>query len=385
MPEAPPRWRTRIVGQGDEDPKALVANPRNFRLHPRRQAEATTGSLDELGWIQRVTVNRSTGYVVNGHLRVELAAGRGDPTVPVSYVELSEAEEALAIATLDPIAAMAVADREKLGVVLADISTDNPAIVAMLEDLATTVGAGLGQQPVTEDDVPDGDDLLEQWGVEPGQLWAAGSHRVMCGDVLARDDVAALMAGAKAAMVWTSPPAGVPLVGALRNVSAFLEPRSPFYVLAPPAAVLETWEAVEAAGWRLHESLAWVQDGPATDEPGYNQAHGDLLYGYLPGTGRAGRGRGDASRWHGDNTQTSVFEIPRRPRSTPVELAAIGIRNSSPAGGSVLDPFAGSGTTVIACQQLRRSARAIDANPWMVALTLQRYEGFTGEAPRRLS
>lgn len=385
MPEAATRWRTRIVGEGFEDPKALIANPRNFRLHPRRQGEATTGSLDELGWIQRITVNRTTGYVLNGHLRVELAAGRGEPSVPVRYVELTEAEEALALATLDPIAAMAVADAEKLSEVLADIHTENSAVAAMLEDLATTVGAGLGQQPVAEDDVPDDEDLLGKWGVETGQLWAAGRHRVMCGDVLARDDLARLMAGASAVMVWTDPPPGVPLIGALRNASTFLQPRSPFYVLAPPTAVLETWEAIEAAGWRLHESLAWVQDGPETDEPGYNVAHGDLLYGYLPGRGRAGRGRQDDSRWHGDNRQTSVFEIARRPRSRPVALVAAALRNSSPAGACIFDPFSGSGTTVIACQQLGRIARAIDANPWKVALTLERFEGFTGEPPRRLS
>ena len=106
--EAPVKgWRNRIVGHGDVAPSELVANPRNWRTHPRHQREALEGALAEVGWVQQVIVNRTSGLLVDGHLRVEAAAARGEATVPVTYVELDEREEALVLVSLDPLGAMA--------------------------------------------------------------------------------------------------------------------------------------------------------------------------------------------------------------------------------------------------------------------------------------
>jgi len=88
-------WRDRIVGSGHEDPNQLVANPRNWRIHPREQQDALGDILERVGWVQQVLVNRTTGCVVDGHLRVELAISKGEAAVPV-YVELTEDEEAKA-------------------------------------------------------------------------------------------------------------------------------------------------------------------------------------------------------------------------------------------------------------------------------------------------
>src|SRR5918994_388953 len=104
-PAAP--WANRLVGAGEEAPDQLLANPKNWRLHPRAQQDALGSVLDRVGWVDQVIVNRTTGHLVDGHLRVELALSRGEPSVPVTYVELTEAEEHLVLASLDPIAAMA--------------------------------------------------------------------------------------------------------------------------------------------------------------------------------------------------------------------------------------------------------------------------------------
>src|SRR5688572_27021845 len=80
------RWTNRIVGEGTEDPAALVANPSNWRLHPKGQQQAVAAVLGRVGWVQRCIVNRRTGHLVDGHLRVELALERGEPEVPVLYV-----------------------------------------------------------------------------------------------------------------------------------------------------------------------------------------------------------------------------------------------------------------------------------------------------------
>jgi hypothetical protein len=100
-------WRNRITRHADVRPAELVPNPANWRTHPRWQQRALAGALGEVGWVAQVMVNTTTGQVVDGHLRLELALSRGEPTVPVAYVELSEEEERLVLATLDPIGALA--------------------------------------------------------------------------------------------------------------------------------------------------------------------------------------------------------------------------------------------------------------------------------------
>ena len=129
-----PAWRNRIVGVGEERPDQLLANPHNWRVHPRSQQNALSGVLDEVGWVDQVIVNRTTGHVIDGHLRVSLALRRNEPTVPVLYVELSEEEEKLILATFDPIGAMATADSEKLEELLRDVQTGNAAVQEMLNE-----------------------------------------------------------------------------------------------------------------------------------------------------------------------------------------------------------------------------------------------------------
>lgn len=133
-------WRNRIVGSGEEDPAHLVANPRNFHIHHGAQQRAVKGSLDTLGWVQRVTVNRRTGYILNGHLRVMLALREQERTgqpvpVPVDYVDLSDAEDAQALASIDPMSALAGRDDALLNDLLAEIATDHPDVQAFLDGL----------------------------------------------------------------------------------------------------------------------------------------------------------------------------------------------------------------------------------------------------------
>ena len=100
-------WQSRIVGWDEVPPDQLLANPANYRRHPARQRDALRGSLDELGVVAPVIVNRTTGFVLDGHARVEEYLSAGIATVPVAYVELSEEQEKLALLMLDPISAMA--------------------------------------------------------------------------------------------------------------------------------------------------------------------------------------------------------------------------------------------------------------------------------------
>ena len=129
-------WESRIVGHGEAAPADLVGNPRNWRTHPKAQRDALAGVLDQVGWVQNVIVNKRTGYLVDGHARVAVAAQRGETSVPVVYVDLSEDEELLILATLDPLAAMAEADTEVLADLLAAITSEDAALTSMLAALA---------------------------------------------------------------------------------------------------------------------------------------------------------------------------------------------------------------------------------------------------------
>ena len=128
--------RNRIVGSGEEQLDQIMFNPRNWRIHPLSQQDALKGVLEEVGWVQQVIVNKRTGNLIDGHLRCQLAAREGAQTIPVVYVDVSEDEEALVLATLDPIGAMAATDKQKLDELFAGIESENENVRKMMEEIA---------------------------------------------------------------------------------------------------------------------------------------------------------------------------------------------------------------------------------------------------------
>lgn len=138
------QWRNRTVGDGEEDPEQLLANPRNWKVHPKHQQEALKGVLSDVGWVQAIVVNKTTGFVLDGHARVALALQTGQKSVPVKYVELNEQEEALVLTVLDPLAALAVTDNAKLEELLRDVRTGDAALQQMITDLASKQGLNWG-------------------------------------------------------------------------------------------------------------------------------------------------------------------------------------------------------------------------------------------------
>lgn len=145
MTKTQQQWRNRIVGHGEMPASEFLANPLNWRIHPQFQQEALGGALGDVGWIDEVTVNRRTGRIVDGHLRVTLALRQGNQTlVPYREIDVSEEHEALILATKDPITALAVTDDRQLAAVMEDVSTSDPALLQLLDELA--FGATLAAQ-----------------------------------------------------------------------------------------------------------------------------------------------------------------------------------------------------------------------------------------------
>ena len=207
--EPSPAWRNRIVGHADVPPADLVPNPRNWRTHPKEQQRALAGALGEVGWVGEVLVNRTTGHVVDGHLRIELALARNESAVPVTFVELTDDEERLVLASLDPLSAMATAEQEQLAALLAGLEPADDDLRALLDDLAREYKLDALRGGLTDpDDVPP---VPDDPYVKLGDLYRLGDHRLLCGDATDAADVARLLDGAKPTLLATDPPYGVGL------------------------------------------------------------------------------------------------------------------------------------------------------------------------------
>lgn len=133
-----------IVGSADVDPKSIELNEGNWRTHPKEQKEAVKDALGKIGWVQRVIVNKNTNRVVDGHLRVAIARERKEATIPVSYVDLTPEQESLALATFDPIGALAFADKAALKDLIGSLGEQGDAIGELLTATATAAGLSMG-------------------------------------------------------------------------------------------------------------------------------------------------------------------------------------------------------------------------------------------------
>jgi DNA modification methylase len=392
----PGAWRNRIVGSGEEAPDQLVANPLNWRVHPGAQRDALRGSLATVGWVQQVLVNRRTGHVVDGHARVEEALSREEPMVPVLYVDLEPEEEAIVLATLDPISAMATTDDAKLRELLEGVTVDDAGLAAMLGNLVPTEPkAGL----MDPDDVPP---LGEETHIKRGDLFALGDHRLMCGDATSIEDAARLLGGVSVDVILTDPPYGIALdtdyskmPGGNAKSIMHRTPNTyrPIVGDAQPfdaAPIRESFGNVAEQFWfgadyyrrslggsDLDGSwLVWDKRSPDSDTvigSGFEliwsaQRHKrDLLRHYWNGAIGSAEARG---RVH--------------PTQKPSALMAEILDRWSEAGAVVWDGFSGSGTTIIAAEQLGRRCYAMEIDPRYVAVTIERWEKFTGRTSERI-
>jgi site-specific DNA-methyltransferase (adenine-specific) len=209
----------------------------------------------------------------------------------------------------------------------------------------------------------------------------------------------------RAALLWTDPPYGVDYEGKTKAklriandrsdgldslladsfaaVDEVLADGAPLYVAAPGGRLLLAFaEAFLDVGWDLRQTLVWVKDSMVLGRSDYHYRHEQLLYGFKSGPGRLGRG---GKHWHGSDSETSVFEVDRprasreHPTMKPPELIERALLNSSRRRSVVLDPFAGSGSTLVACERTGRRARLVELDPRYCDVVCERWERLTGK------
>jgi site-specific DNA-methyltransferase (adenine-specific) len=239
----------------------------------------------------------------------------------------------------------------------------------------------------------------------PGELYELGTHRLLCDDSTDPTALARLVGRERIAALVTDFPWGVDYVGktseglrianddpaqlpdflsaSFAALDSVLRPNTPFYLFVPSGpAGTEFLVDLRAVGWRHRQSLVWAKDSFVLGHGDYHNRHESILYGFTPGSGRIGRGTAAAGTAATIKVRCCFFDRPKRsrehPTSKPAQLLAALIRNSTRQGELVLDPFAGSGSTLLACELLGRRCAAVELEPRYADVIRRRYEEYVG-------
>lgn len=387
----------RRVRAGDLEP-----HPLNWRLHDDDQRAALEGVLEDVGFAGAVIVREHNGgyQIIDGHLRSGMDP---DAEVPVLVTDLDAAEAEKLLATYDPIGAMSGTDTENLRALLDSIQTDNENVQALLKHVEFE--ARLNGSPKEEGPEPLRPPITPN--AKLGDLYALGGHRLLCGDATDEGCVTRLLNGAVPNLMVTDPPYGVNydpawraeaaanghLAYAARRVGnvpnddrsdwgpAFkLFPGNVIYCWSPAGSNSVTfYEALFEALFEVRMQIIWSKPHFPISRGHYHVRHEPCWYAVRKGKDAA---------WIGDRTQTTVWEIPLdrndeggHGAQKPVECMACPIRNHA---GDVYDPFVGSGTTLIACEQTDRTCYAMDVDPGYCDVAIARWERYTGHAAELL-
>lgn len=391
----------------------LIPWERNPRTINNAQAERLVDSVETFGQVETLAVDCSNN-ILNGHQRASVLAGQYgmdyEVDVRVASRELTERERQQLTVYLHKGAAGEWVFDDLLTWDHSDLITwgfDAEELNISFDDEPTTAGTD------TDPQVSKADELQKQWGTQLGQMWALGEHRLICGDCTDAATVARVMGGEKADMVFTDPPYNVAYQSnetieslKARNrrtdglvvendamsdgefdafLDAFLKQMplrdgGAYYLCAPPGRTETQFRNAldRVSGLALRECIVWVKDQFVFGRQDYHWRHESILYGWKEG----------ASHYFvDDRTQDTVWEIPRprtsefHPTMKPVELPIKAISNSSKHGEIVYEPFSGSGTTIIACQNLSRKCRAVELSPAYVAVALERFHQHSGILP----
>ena len=370
----------------------LTPDPNNARVHKRKSLDALCESLSTFGQRKPILITKDK-VVIAGNGTLAAAQILEWQTINCTYVPSEWSQQ--------QITAYALADNAT-----AELSTwDEDLLQVQLEglkDLEANLGVlGLPKVKTNLDDIREAEDFDEnKVKVEAGQLWMLGNNKLLCGDANDVNSYKRLLGEDKADCVWTDPPYGVAYVGktadaltiendnlSIPEMATFLtsifnlvvdatKPGAAWYVAAPHGRVgLAFSQALDALDvWR--HSLVWVKNTLVMGRADYHYKHEVIYYGWTPG---------GPHKWTGDRKQDTLFHFDKPARSEehptmkPVALIAAMIANSTAPDDVILDPFIGSGSTLLAAEQLGRRCYGIDIETKYCAATITRWQNLTGE------
>lgn len=379
----------------------LVPYVNNARTHSPEQVMKLRSSLREFGFINPIIIDRDYG-IIAGHGRLLAAKEEGITEVPCVFVDyLTEAQKKAYILADNRMAMDAGWDEELLRVEIEALQGE--AFDVSLTGFDEKELADLfknGSDSDAEDDDYDLSAALEKAAfVERGDIWTVGRHRLMCGDATSAEDVAALMDGRKANLILTDPPYGVSfksssgltiqndsmkdeefyhfLLDSFKNMTDHLEKGGAAYVFHADTEGLNFRRAFIDAGFHLAGCCIWVKDSLVLGRSDYQWQHEPVLYGFM---------QNGKHPWYSDRKQTTIwsFAKPKRnanhPTSKPLDLLGYPIENSTQENAIVIDTFGGSGSTLMACEQMNRTCCTMELDEKYASVILRRYVDDTGDA-----
>lgn len=391
------RGEYRVVPVGE-----LVPWEANPRINDRA-AKQLNEAVGEVGWGAPLLVQRSSMKIIAGHTRLKAAQKRRLDRLPAVLLDVDDRRaKALALAD-NRLSEIAEWDWGGLAQQLSDF--DLPTAEALgfdgkyLEDLADKVAdfGPLDEPELVEDEAPE---PPKDPVTQPGDVWTLGDHVLVCGDCV--QDLSLAAQGRVADLLLTDPPYGIDYVGKTKDAKpvhndgrhqvqevgiagldaaiALLRPGGSAYITLPSGDAIAPFVEWGVRTGVFRHGLVWVKDAFVLGRADYHYRHEFIMYGWKPGA---------AHLELEDRTQDSVWEIPRPKRSEehptmrPVELFARAIRNSSDRGALVVDPFLGSGTTLIAAEQLGRRAFGTEISPAYCDVIVERWQNLTGGQAER--
>lgn len=361
----------------------------NAKQHPKEQIEQIKTSIEMFGMDDPIGIWKDE--IVEGHGRLIACKELGMTEVPIIRLDhlTDEERKAYTLAhnklTMNSDFDIDILNDELMNFDTIDMSDFGFDLDFDIEE----------EQEIVEDEVPD---VPEEPKAKLGDIYQLGNHRLMCGDSTKEEDVAKLMNGVKADMVFTDPPYNVAYEGGSKkremikndkmdnfydflydvyiNCYNFMKEGSPIYVCHSELERVNFTKAFTDVGFKMSSIIIWAKNNSTFSmNKDYKQKHEPIIYGWKEGK----------HIWVGGNCEDTLWEIKRPVRSDlhptmkPIELCARAINNSSNKNNIIYEPFGGSGSTLIASEQTNRICYCMELDPKYVDVIIERWENFTGE------
>ena len=369
----------------------LIPYINNARTHSPEQIAKLRASLREFGFINPVIIDKDY-TIIAGHGRCAAAKEEGLTEIPCVLADhLTEAQKKAYIIADNRMAMDAGWDENLLRVEIEALEAEDfdPLLTGFDEDELSKL---FDDDNDTKDDYFDVDAELEQPAfTKPGDVWTLGRHRLVCGDSTNSETFAVLMDGKKANLVITDPPYNVNYEGsagkikndnmandafynflfeAFKNTEAVMDADASIYVFHADTEGLNFRRAFDDAGFYLSGCCIWKKQSLVLGRSPYQWQHEPVLFGWKK------KGK---HKWYAGRKETTVWEYDKpkkngdHPTMKPIPLLAYPIKNSSLTNSIVLDPFAGSGSTLIACEQTDRICYTIELDEKFCDVIVKRY------------
>lgn len=378
----------------------LVPYVNNARTHSPEQILKLRSSLREFGFVNPIIIDKDFN-VIAGHGRLMAAKEEGITEVPCVFADfLTDAQKKAYILADNRMALDAGWDEELLKIEIEELQNlgyDLEYTGFDEKELADLFG--VDEKEVKEDEFDLTAALEKASFVERGDVWFVGKHKLMCGDATSSEDVAKLMEDKKANLVLTDPPYNVAfkssdgltiqndsmdnndfyefLYLSFKNMADHLENGGAAYVFHADTEGLNFRKAFIDAGFHLAGCCIWVKDSLVLGRSDYQWQHEPVLYGFL---------QNGKHPWYSDRKQTTIwnFDKPKKnsnhPTSKPLDLLAYPINNSTQANAIVIDTFGGSGSTLMACEQMNRICYTMELDEKYASVILRRYVEDTNDS-----